>query len=427
MRTKCILSACTGLLATCVAMSQQVIPNDPEFGQQWALQAIGATNAWTTSTGSSNVVVAVISTGIRYNHEDLAANMWRNPGEIPDNGIDDDANGYVDDIHGIDLVDGDSDPMDVPSGPYYRGTEVGGAIGAVGNNGLGITGLNWSVKLMALRYVPPEAGPGFVSSPQLLESQAVGLNYVRQLKERGVNIRVVCFALIGFASDPAQQKVKDALQELGNLGVVAVAVVGGIRDNDSSPTYPACYNLPNLISVTGSTQSGELYSVAAWGRTNVHLAAPVDVIRTTSGGATDEYVDSNAFTTPAGYVAGAAALLTAAWPAATPAQIKTALLESVDLVPALTNKVVSHGRLNVGRAMDSLIAMMTLPRLSIARSGSNALLTWPTSAASALVEQTSTLFPQEWRAVSGPRETNGLSITINVPIADGAFFRLHQP
>jgi hypothetical protein len=142
---------------------------------------------------------------------------------------------------------------------------------------------------------------------------------------------------------------------------------------------------------------------------------------------------SEAITPAPAQVAGAAALLAAAWPNATPAQIKTALLESVDLLPGLTNKVASHGRLNVGRAMDYLTAVMTstptLPPLSIALSGTNVVLTWPASAASAVLEQTSTLpsLPQGWTAVPGPLETNGLSIAITVPFTDRAFFRLRRP
>ncbi|MCI0541823.1 MAG: S8 family serine peptidase, partial [Verrucomicrobiales bacterium] len=262
--------------------------------------------------------------------------------------------GYVDDIYGIDVVDGDSDPKDVQiDAGYYIGTGIAGIIGAVGNNGKGVAGVNWSVQLMAIRHVNPSNGG-------VPEKQVEELNYVRQMKERGVNIRVVNMAI---GSGTYQQQVKDAIEELGRLGVVLVAPAYGQNDNDSAPTYPACYGLPNLISVAASDASGGIYFKSGWGRTNVHLAAQADSVRTTSGGrTTSAYVDTDSITSAVSQVAGAAALLAAAWSDATPTQIKTALLESADLVPALTNKVVSHGRLNIGRAMDHLTALIASTR-----------------------------------------------------------------
>ena len=126
-----------------------MLPNDPRFGDLWGLHNTGqaggtadadidASEAWDITTGSSGVVVGIIDTGIEYTHEDLAANIWTNTGEVPGNGLDDDGNGYVDDVYGIDAYNGDSDPMD----DNNHGTHVAGTIGAVGNNGVGVAGVN---------------------------------------------------------------------------------------------------------------------------------------------------------------------------------------------------------------------------------------------------------------------------------------------
>ena len=162
--------------------------NDPMRASQWALEKISAPAAWQITTGSADVVVAVIDTGINYRHEDLAANMWRNPGEIPGNGIDDDGNGKVDDVYGIDTADdargNDSDPFDQGANGFYHGSLVAGIIGARAQNGVGITGLNWSVQLMAVRAIRS-------SNLITLADELEALDYVLMMKNRGINIRVV--------------------------------------------------------------------------------------------------------------------------------------------------------------------------------------------------------------------------------------------
>jgi len=180
------------------------VPNDPQFRNQWALKLIGATNAWAKTTGSSNVVVAVIDTGVNYRHEDLSANMWRNPGETgldaggddkATNGIDDDDNGYVDDLYGIDTGSQDSDPLDegLDKDPNtsglqagYHGTSMAGIIGAAGNNGKGIVGVNWHVQIMAIKFLRNS----FEETPPL-STYLEAFDYVIMMKRRGVNIRVI--------------------------------------------------------------------------------------------------------------------------------------------------------------------------------------------------------------------------------------------
>ena len=321
-----------------------VFPNDPRFNEQWALGRIGATNAWALSSGSSNVVVAVLDTGIRYTHEDMAANMWRNPGEIPGNSIDDDGNGYVDDVFGIDPVNDDSDPIDQPVGFTYHGTACASIIGAVGNNGRGMAGLNWSVRLMALRVA---AASNFISAAWAAEA----FEYVLMMKQRGINVRVTSNSY--GIDDAPSQALRDAINACGNAGIVNVFAAGNAgRNVDLNCDYPACFRLPSMINVAATDSTDFLASFSNYGATNVDLAAPGVNILVADGSGTNTYGPSFTGTSAScPYVAGAAALLASAYPSATVAAIKTALMQTVDFLPTLTNRMVSHGRLNVGRAI----------------------------------------------------------------------------
>jgi subtilisin family serine protease len=330
-----------------------VIPNDPMFGQQWGLAKIGVTNAWAVTTGGTNVVVAVIDTGINYNHEDLRANMWRNPGEIPGNGIDDDGNGYVDDVYGWDAVANHGDPMDEGAGGNYHGTMATAILGAVGNNGVGIVGVNWSVQLVGVRN-------GSTANVNSIADTIECFQYVTLMKRRGVNIRATNNS---YGTDPNSfsQALKDAIDAAGNEGILhVIAIANESRDLDVNPnSYPECYPSPSIIAVAASDLNDNLASFSAWGRTNVHLAAPGMNITTTLGAGTNSYTTTasgTSFASP--HVAGSVALLAAAYPEATASDLKAVLLESVDVLPAFTNKMVSNGRLNVGRAMTRLGEIM---------------------------------------------------------------------
>ena len=324
--------------------SHPVVPNDPRYVEQWALTRIGATNAWALSTGDSNVVVAVLDTGVRYTHEDLAANMWRNPGEVPGNGQDDDFNGYIDDVYGIDAVNDDSDPIDQPVGFTYHGTACASIIGAVGNNGLGLTGLNWPVRIMALRLA---AASNFIASAWAMEC----FEYVVMMKTAGVNIRVTSNSW-GLDDTPSVA-LEEALEAVGQAGILSVFAAGNASRNvDVQCDYPACFRLSATLNVAASDLSDNLASFSNYGSTNVDLAAPgvnITVADGISAAGYNPFFSGTSASCP--YVAGAAALIASAYPFASTDQIKSALLQTVDVLPAFSGTTQSGGRLNVGRAM----------------------------------------------------------------------------
>ncbi len=352
-----------------------VIPSDAMFGQQWYLNRIGATNAWARTTGSTKVVVAIIDSGINYNHEDLAANMWRNPGETgldangmdkATNGIDDDANGYGDDIYGIDItgdgLHGDSDPFDegVEASPgvrIYHGTACAGVIGAVGNNAKGVAGINWTVQLMAIRTGGPN-NVAYIS--QFVEA----FNCIVAMKRSGVNVRVTSNS---YFTDPLggySQALKDSIDLAGTEGILTIVAANNFgSDLDRYPSYPAAYDCPSIISIANSDANDQLRPSSNYGRTGVDLAAPGVGITTTSD-ANNYYSSFSGTSAAAPMVAGAAALLLAAEPNATVSELKGALLGSVDQTPALKGKVVTNGRLNVARAME-FISSTTNPPIVI--------------------------------------------------------------
>ncbi len=338
-----------------------VIPNDPRFKDQWNLRIIGMTNAWAVTTGSTNVVVAVVDTGVDYTHDDLRDNMWRNPGETgldaqgrdkATNGIDDDGNGYVDDLHGIDAWDNDADPMDEgTSEGLFHGTACAGIIGASGGNGKGVTGINWAAKIMALR-----------AGRTVLADRVLSCwDYVLTMKRKKVNVRVLNFS--GSIQFNFSEAVADAARRLGEDGILLVAAASnhGI-DTDSFSLSPAHTDSPWSIAVAASTRSDTLISYSNFGLSTVDLAAPTEVW-TASKGST--YISDFPGTSAAcPHVSGAAALLWAAVPTATTLQVKAALMQSVDQKPAFRGKVASNGRLNVARALE-VIANTSLPAVVV--------------------------------------------------------------
>lgn len=340
-----------------------VIPNDPLFAQQWNLRIIGATNAWLVTTGSAEVVVAVFDTGIDYTHPDLAPNMWRNPGETgldangqdkAANGLDDDANGYVDDVHGVDVARGTGDPMDVGfwglanTNPIYHGTVVAGFIGAVGNNGIGVAGVNWSVRMMSIR---PWGGDPRINTPTIWASHTLAAwDYVITMKRRGVNIRVASKSIGGATKSAA---IVDAIITGGDEGILTVfAASNEALDQDVYSYFPGAFRVWCAINVASSTELDGLAPSSCFGRSTVDIAAPGANVTSTTKGGTYQSGGGTSLACPT--VSGAAALLLAINPSLTVNEIRAALFGSVDQPAALRDKLITHGRLNVARAIEYL-------------------------------------------------------------------------
>lgn len=253
----------------------EVVPDDPKFDDLWGLDNdrdpitdINVTTAWELTTGSNEVVIGIIDTGVDYTHNDLTANIWINPNEIPDNGIDDDNNGYIDDIHGIDTANNDSNPMDDDG----HGTHVAGTIGAVGDNGVGVVGVNWNVKMAACKFLDA-SGSGYTSDA--LEC----INYFNALKQNGINIVATNNSWGGGGSSPTFEQ---AIETANDKNILFLAAAGNASsDNDSDPAYPANYEVDNVISVAASDINGNLASFSNFGQTTVDLAAPGAYIEST--------------------------------------------------------------------------------------------------------------------------------------------------
>jgi len=257
------------------------IPNDAEFSKQWGLDNTGQTvngttgipdadidapEAWDITTGSSSVVVAVIDSGVAYNHPDLSANIWANADETDGNGIDNDGNGFKDDVRGWDFVDNDNDPMDFNG----HGSHVAGIIGAVGNNSKGVAGIAWKVKIMPVRVLAPD-GFGFTSNI------TAGIDYAVNNGAQVINL-----SLGENPGDAPDSAVRTAIQNAKNAGVLAVIAAGNdSNDNDALPVYPASYTLENIISVAATDQSDKLAGFSNYGATSVDVSAPgVDIYST---------------------------------------------------------------------------------------------------------------------------------------------------
>jgi len=317
-----------------------VVPNDPRFSSLYGMQNsndndIDAPEAWGKQTGSASILVAVIDTGVDYNHEDLQSNMWRNPGESgggkENNGIDDDGNGYKDDYRGWNFVSNNNDPYD----DNQHGTHCSGTIGGIGNNGKGVVGVNWTVKIMPLKFLSRE---GSGTSEDAADAILYAANMGAMISSNS------------WGGGEKSQAIEDAIRDANTKNHLFVAAAGNeSSNNDATGSYPANYDLPNVISVAANDRNDNLASFSNYGRTKVHLSAPgVDILSCRPNNLY-QLLSGTSMATP--HVAGAAALIAAHFPGITHTQIRTRILGAVDRKSQFSDRVATGGRLNVNNAL----------------------------------------------------------------------------
>ncbi|HOD29169.1 MAG TPA: S8 family peptidase [Syntrophales bacterium] len=359
------------------ATPEPTVPNDPDFPKQWGLHNteqrvtvkdtypdINALAAWNLPPGSGEVVIAVIDTGLDYTHPDLAGRIWTNPAEIPGNGLDDDGNSFdgrilIDDVRGWDFADDDNDPRDRPVLPtdsfYGHGTHVAGIIGARGDNGAGIAGVFWNAKIMALK-----AQSDYENAMEDFDIIAA-LHYAAAMGARIVNC--------SFGGDTASLSEYEAFEALRQAGILVVAAAGNngvdLDDPQSPKTYPACYArhdydathpaLDHIIAVAAGDQNDGLSAISNYGAASVDLMAPGVVIYSTLPGNSYGYKTGTSMAAP--HVAGIAGLLLARDPTLTYAQVKAAILSTVDPIASVATKLVTGGRANAHAARATIASV----------------------------------------------------------------------
>jgi subtilisin family serine protease/sugar lactone lactonase YvrE len=315
------------------------IPNDPQYGSLWGMPRINAPAAWDKTKGSSNVVVGIIDTGIDRSHPDLAANMWVNPGEagsLSANGIDDDGNGYIDDWQGWDFVNNDNDPFD----DHSHGTHCAGTIGGVGNNSIGVVGVNWTVKMVGLKFLDAGGGGYSDDAVDAIQYAATKVNGIRLTSN-------------SWGGGAYSQALKDAIDAATGAGQLFIAAAGNnSSDNDANVSYPSGYNCANIIAVASITSAGSLSGFSNYGATSVDIGAPGSDILSTEPGNTYGLKSGTSMATP--HVSGAAALLWAIDPSLSWMAIRDAILDSARPNTALSGRVVTGGELDVNAAIEKL-------------------------------------------------------------------------
>lgn len=323
-------------------------PNDPLFSKQTHLHNtgqdaceagtdIGAIQAWEQHTGDNTMIIAVIDGGMEINHEDLKDNLWTNQAEVPGNGIDDDENGYIDDIHGWDFANNDPAPEDSTG----HGTHVAGIIAARGNNGKGVTGVCWNCKILPLKFTD-HTGRGSTSSA------IKAIEYAIYLKERGENIIAINNS---WGGGGMSLLLKESIARADSAGIIFVAAAGNdASSNDRTPFYPASFEVPNVISVTATDCRGALASFSNYGQYSVDIATTGDAVYSTLPRNEYGYMSGTSMAAP--QVAGAIALMRQRFPNEGHIEIRRKLLERGEIDQRLQGKSGRGEKLDIGSAME---------------------------------------------------------------------------
>ncbi len=324
------------------------LPNDEMVGQLWGMKNTGQADKsgqvgtpgadinvaplWEMGiTGDRRITVAIIDTGVSWTHPDLVDNLYTNPGEIAGNGIDDDGNGYIDDVHGWNFEGKSNNSTD----DHDHGSHCAGTIGGTGNNGIGVAGVNWKVSLMPLKFLS-------ASGSGSLDDAVDAINYATMMH---VNVMSNSWGGGGFS-----QTMLDAITRAKDAGILFVAAAGNASsNNDATPTYPSNYVVDNVLSVGATDNRDTLASFSCFGKRTVHVAAPGNWILSSVKNGGYDLFRGTSMATP--HVAGIAALLLSAHPEWGFAELKDRLIRSSPKLETLKRKVKSGGRVDAYNAM----------------------------------------------------------------------------
>ena len=329
-------------------IESDAVKKETPYAQQWGLNNIGqkvgkltgtedadinAPEAWKVTKGDREVVLGLIDTGIFYTHPDLVPNVWENPGEIASNGKDDDGDGFVDDIHGINAVNRTGDPLD----DNGHGTHVSGIMGGSGSKGKGVFGVNQKVTIIGCKFLDAE-GMGSMSDA------LVCMDYFAKLKTREKNPVNVVAINASWGGGGSSQAMQDAIKALGDVGILFVAAAGNdAEDNDLVESYPANYKLPNIISVAATNNQDALAYFSNYGRRSVHVSAPgMDIMSTYLN---NEYKIFSGTSMATPYVTGLIGLLKANDSSLDWKQLKNLVIAGGNSLKGLSDKTVSGRRI----------------------------------------------------------------------------------